>query len=81
MWMYYILTRQGELLTFWVRYWNVNWENHWLSKLVLCPYCLGGQLTFWAAVGFTLYDWNAFNFVAVPVNIILIYEIVRWHEK
>lgn len=43
----YVLMQPGELLQEVSRYINLNIKNAKTRKLLLCPYCISGQLSLW----------------------------------
>lgn len=44
----YITMQPGELLQGVARFVNLRIKNSFIKKLLLCPYCLAGQLALWA---------------------------------
>lgn len=67
---YNILIRQGELLMHWARFVNLTFESDMLKKLLLCPYCLTGQLLLWTLV---IRGELKEYFISIPILIVAIY--------
>ena len=76
---YQIIIRPGELLQSWARFVNLQINNKTLQKLLLCPYCLGGQISLWLSVYYFISGNNIKCFVSVPGTIVIVYFVVKKH--
>lgn len=73
---YQIIIRPGELLQSWARFVNLQINNKTLQKLLLCPYCLGGQIALWLSVYYVYKGHSIECIMSVPTSIIIIYFVV-----
>jgi len=73
---YQIVIRPGELLQSWARFVNLQINNKTLQKLLLCPYCLGGQIALWLSVYYICTGHSIGCIISVPTSIIIIYFVL-----
>jgi len=78
---YWVLTQPGELLQHWARFVNIEIKNKTLKKLLICPYCMGGQIMFWTSVVFSIKDQTGWYFISVPVVIVFIHQFIKANES
>ena len=79
---YHILTLQGELLQAWARMINTSNLDEWIKKLILCPYCLGGQISLWLSFFFVFNKGaDLIVFFSVPFSIVVIYFFIKHNFK
>jgi hypothetical protein len=78
---YYIVTQPGEILQVWARFVNGQIKVALLRKLLLCPYCLGGQIMFWTSLYFVLTGSEWYYFFSVPVVIVFIHQFIKINES
>ena len=58
---YHELCKPNELLMPWARYWNLESSApKLLRKLIVCPYCIAGQIALWASL-FLCPEWVVVN--------------------
>jgi hypothetical protein len=57
---WYIITQPGEIGQYIARWVNVNIKSALVRKLILCPYCLSGQIAFWFSIHdlFNCWEWS-----------------------
>jgi len=78
---YQILIRPGELLQIWARFVNLGIKNTMLQKLLLCPYCLGGQLSLWSCLVLIYLGHGPEIIISVPATIVVVYFVVhKWFK-
>ncbi len=78
---YQIVIRPGELLQLWARFVNLGIKNTMLQKLLLCPYCLGGQLSLWTCLVLIYFCCNPEILISVPATIVVVYFVVhKWFK-
>ena len=78
---YQIMIRQGEILQGWARYVNLNIKYSTLQKLLLCPYCLGGQLALWSSIYYIIKGHGVECLISVPTTIVVVYFVVhKWFK-
>lgn len=73
---YQILIRPGELLQLWARFVNLGIKNTMLQKLLLCPYCFGGQIALWSSLACFIKGYGVEVFLSVPCTIVIVYFVV-----
>jgi len=78
---YQIVIRPGELLQSWARFVNLNMTSELIKKLLLCPYCLGGQIALWLSLYYIYSGHSIGCIMSVPASIIIIYFVVKNHFK
>ena len=50
-------------------------------KLLLCPYCFGGQLALWTSLGLIYKGYGSYVLLSVPCVIVAVYFIVKSNFK
>ena len=79
---YQILIRPGELLQRWARFVNLDIKNTMLQKLLLCPYCFGGQMSLWSCLVLIFMGYGTEILISVPSTIIVVYFVVnKWFKN
>ena len=73
---YQIMIRQGELLQEWARYVYLNIKHPTLKKILLCPYCLGGQIALWSSIYYIIKGHGVECLISVPTTIVVVYFVV-----
>lgn len=73
---YQILIMPGELLQSYARFVNLNF-NDIFKKLLMCPYCFGGQLALWASIVLISMGHGIEVLMSVPCTIVAVYFIVK----
>jgi len=75
---YQILIEPGEILQWWSRYVNFNVKDGWIKKLILCPYCLWGNISLWVCVTDFIYKgFDVYVLMAIPMTIITVYHYIH----
>lgn len=70
------ISQPGELLMYYVRWVNTTIENTLIKKILTCPWCIGGQISFWWGVYMVIGKQSEIDvFIAVPATILITYEI------
>lgn len=77
---YSILIQPGELLQHFARFMVQNVASEVLKKLILCPYCLSGQMAFWLSFYFAI-QGNFLVFVSVPLTILTVYHYIKSYDN
>ena len=78
---YQIVIRPGELLQLWARFVNLGIKNTLLQKLLLCPYCFVGQMSFWLCVALIFDGYGTEILISVPATIVVVYFVVyKWFK-
>lgn len=72
---YNILIARGELLQFVARAINLSDLPNIIKKLLLCPYCIAGQLALWQCVYYNDY------YISIPISIIIVYYFLIIFNK
>ena len=78
---YQILIMPSELLQGWARWVNLTFAETPIQKLLLCPYCFGGQLAFWSSLACVLKGHSIECFISVPCTIVVVYFMVKNNFK
>jgi hypothetical protein len=78
---YQIMIMPGELLQRWARFINTYYEGSIFRKLILCPYCIGGQIALWISVALTFKTHEVYFFLSVPCTIVAVYFFVKHNFK
>ena len=78
---YQILIMPGELLQSWSRFVNINMQGSILQKLLLCPYCVGGQISLWCSVACIIKGYGVECLASVPTTIVVVYFVVKNNFK
>jgi hypothetical protein len=73
---YQILVRPGELLQGWARLINTSNLPGMVKKLIMCPYCLSGQIALW----WSLFTFNTESMVSIPMTIITVYHYIKTYH-
>ena len=70
------ISQPGELLMYYVRWVNENIGTMLIKKLLTCPWCIGGQISFWWGVYMVMAKQSELDvFIAVPATILITYEM------
>lgn len=78
---YQILIMPGELLQGWARFVNLNMQGSMFQKLLLCPYCFGGQISLWCSIACIGKGYGAGCLMSVPCTIVIVYFVVKNNFK
>ena len=78
---YQIMIMPGELLQVWARFVNINLKDSIFRKLLLCPYCFGGQIALWMSLGLIYKGYGIECLLSVPCTIVAVYFIVKSNFK
>lgn len=78
---YEIMIMPGELLQRWARFINVYYEGSIFRKLLLCPYCFGGQIALWISVSLAFKTHDIYYLLSVPCTIVTVYFVVKHNFK
>ena len=73
---YQIMIRPGELLQSWARFVNMTFAGTSIQKMLLCPYCFGGQIALWSSVACFIKGYGSEVFLSVPCTIVIVYFVV-----
>ena len=78
---YQIMIMPGELLQGWARFVNINMHGSMFQKLLLCPYCFGGQIALWCSIACIVKGYSVECLISVPCTIVIVYFVIKNNFK
>jgi hypothetical protein len=61
------LIRPNELMQGYARFANMYVQNFFIKKLLICPWCIAGQLAMWQLIHLYLTEFKCLEFVRLSI--------------
>ena len=74
---YQIMIMPGEILQRWARFVNFTFAGSSIQKMLLCPYCFGGQIALWSSIACIVKGYGVECLISIPCTIVLVYFVVK----